>query len=338
MSAAIERMMYVGEVPWHGIGTALPQAINSEEAIKVAGLDWEVEMAPIITHDQKHTSVDDWRVTRRITDNAILGVVKKSYIPIQNKEAFKMFDGVCGGPGKARFHTAGSLIGGSRIWMLAKLPDIIEVGKGIGSVDEVEKYLLLANAHDGSLQLQMLFTPVRVVCNNTLNMALYFEKEESEEEENLKNRWLKNAPRVTVHHGKNADVRMKEAEKVMRAALRYYEKFGDFANFLYGRTLFEAQVQNIIAQVFPPTKKMEITPAIVGHRTEVRRLFDEGKGHDRISGTAWALLNAFGEYADHTHAGHGKGGPEERSYSVWMGGAKGMKERATKTIFQALAA
>lgn len=331
MPAAVERMMYVGEVPWHGIGTKLTEAATSEEAIKLAGLDWEVEMAPIITHDQKRTSVDDWRVTRRMTDNAILGVVKKSYVPIQNKDAFKMFDGVCGGPGKARFHTAGSLIGGSRIFMLAKLPDIIEVGKGIGDVDEVEKYLLLANAHDGSLQLQMLFTPVRVVCNNTLNMALYFEKGENE-----KTKWIKNAPRVKVSHGKDADVKMKEAEKVMRAALKYYEKFGDFANFLYGRTLFEAQVQNIIAQVFPPNKKMELTPAIVGHRSEVRRLFDEGKGHDRISGTAWALLNAFGEYADHTHAGRGKGGPEDRSYSVLMGGAKGMKERATKTIYQAV--
>lgn len=330
MPAAIDTMMYAGQVPWHGIGTALPMEVNAEQAIKLAGLDWDVEKAPIVTDDQKRTGVDEWRVTRRMTDNAILGVVRRNFKPIQNRDAFKMFDNVVG-PGKAVYHTAGALMGGSKVWILAKLPGVIT----IGGKDDVERYLLLSNAHDGTRPLQMLFTPVRVVCANTLGIALSRSKgiDESGEES-----WDKFAPRVTVRHNKKAEAAIKESERVMKRALEYYEKFGDFANFLNAKQINVAQANNIISEVFPPNKKKEITPTIFYHRSEVTRLFDEGKGHEKIAGSAWALFNAFAEYADHGYAARGAKEAADRSYSVWMGGAKGLKQRATRAISDLIAA
>jgi phage/plasmid-like protein (TIGR03299 family) len=220
MPADVETMFYAGQVPWHGIGTAIPHDVNAEQAIKLAQLDWDVETAPIVTNDQKKTAVDDYRVTRRIQDNAILGVVPKRFKPIQNRDAFGLFDSVVG-EGKAVYHTAGSLQGGSKVWILSKLPQVLEVGKGIGHVDEVERYLLLSNAHDGTRPLQMLFTPVRVVCSNTLGMAL--------EIKGNTDKVTRIAPRVTIPHNINAKAKMKQAGRLMKAALNYYEKFGDFA-------------------------------------------------------------------------------------------------------------
>lgn len=328
MPADVERMMYVGQVPWHGIGTALPTEVNSEVAIRVAGLDWEVEKAPIVTNDQKRTGIDDYRVTRRVSDSAILGVVRKTFHPIQNRDAFRFFDNVVGA-GKAVYHTAGSLQGGSKIFMLAKLPGVMEIGKGIGSVDEIERYLLLSNAHDGTRPLQMLFTPVRVVCSNTLSLAL--RKSSADEETRI-------APRVNIRHTVNAKKYLKESERIMAAAVKYYEQFGTFCNFLYSKQLRTAQVSNIVGLAFPPNKRKEVTPKIAEHRNNVTRLFTEGKGHEYIAGSAWALMNAFAEYADHDWAGRGKGDATDRAYSVWMGGAKGLKQRATKLITEAVAA
>jgi phage/plasmid-like protein (TIGR03299 family) len=328
MSAEVEAMMYAGEVPWHGLGTAIPMEVTSEEAIKLAGLDWEVETAPIISNDQKRTAVEDWRITRRITDNAVLGVVKKNFTPIQNRDAFKMFDAV-NGRKEAIYHTAGSLRGGSKVWILAKLPEVIEVGKGVSaSPDEVQQYLLLSNSHDGTLPLQMLFTPVRVVCSNTLSLALHRLGDDDELQ--------KTVPRVTIRHTRNADRAMKEASKVMGRALAYYKQFGDFAGFLHSRQVNQQQVDNIIGLAFPPNKKKIVTPTVLQHRLGVENLFTEGAGHDKIAGSAWALLNAFAEYADHSYSLRSAKAPEDRSYSIWMGGAKGLKQRAEKLIVEAV--
>jgi len=327
MSADVEAMFYAGQVPWHGIGTAVPLEVTSDEAIKIGGLDWDVEVAPIVSNDQKRTSVDDYRITRRVTDNAILGVVKANFVPIQNRDAFQMFDKV-NGRKEAIYHTAGSLRGGSKVFILAKLPGVIEVGKNIGKVDEVERYLLLSNAHDGSCPLQMIFTPVRVVCSNTLAMALH---------SNNGYEVTKTAPRVKVRHTKHAHKMMVEAERTMGAALGYYKKFGDFADFFYSKQLSSNQVKGVTETVFPPNKKKIVTPAVLGHRTAVEELFVSGKGHDKIAGSAWALLNAFAEYADHSYAASGnKKTADDRSYSILMGGARGLKQRAEKIIFEAI--
>lgn len=324
MTANVERMMFVGQTPWHGVGTKIESPVSSAEAIKLAGLDWDVDVAPIITNDQVRTNVDEYRVTRRRTDEAILGVVKRGWKPIQNREAFRIFDAVLGEQ-QAFYNDAGSLQGGSKVFITAKLPEPILVGP---AKDPVDRYLLLSNAHDGTRPLQMLFTPVRVVCCNTLNLAL--SKAGDDEKTKL-------APRAAISHqvmARTRELQKAHAIKVMGQAYRWYQTFGDWTSFIASKQVNVAQVKNVVAEVFPPNKKKEVTPAIIGHRVEVERLFAEGRGNDTpgVAGTAWALLNAFTEYADHSWACRGKGDATDRSYSILMGGSKGLKARATKSI------
>jgi len=167
MAHEVETMAYFGGLPWHRLGTALDEAdlYDWSAASRKSGLDWEVELVPLITSDTQ--AQVDHRAVRRKTDGRTLGVVGPRYAPLQNRDAFGWFQPFLDA-GEAALHTAGSLRSGSRIWVLAKLNrDPLEIAEG----DTVEKYLLLSHGHDGSLAVRRGFTPVRVVCANTLAMA-----------------------------------------------------------------------------------------------------------------------------------------------------------------------
>ena len=158
----------VGTPAWHRLGVTVTEAQTSAEAIKLAGLDWTVEQWPLFARqgDAERAATD--RVANVRTDtNAVLGVVSPGYRPFQNREAFEFFDAVVQDK-LAIFETAGSLRGGKHVWMLARLPQTLRAAPD----DEVRPYVLLTNAHDGSRALRMIPTTVRVVCQNTLHLAL----------------------------------------------------------------------------------------------------------------------------------------------------------------------
>jgi len=165
-------MAYFGDTPWHSLGVKLDHPATAEEAIISSGLDWQVRKEPLFLAAYAGSMavgqiIEDHYATIRSTDRAVLGVVGDRYQPLQNREAFGFFDYVVG-QGAAVYHTAGSLSGGRRIWLLAKLPETIKVRGN----DIVDQYLLLSNGHDGSTAVQIKLTPIRVVCNNTLSLAL----------------------------------------------------------------------------------------------------------------------------------------------------------------------
>ena len=171
MAHEVESMMYVGKTPWHGLGVAIPDGkkLSIEEAISAAGLDWEVELRHVFTEDNEGSlqGILNHYVSCRKTDNAVLGIVGKDYRPLQNRDAFRWFQPFLEG-GEATLETAGSLKGGSRVWVLARIRrDPLVVGKE----DVMRHYVLLSNSHDGSLAVRVGFTPIRVVCNNTLCLA-----------------------------------------------------------------------------------------------------------------------------------------------------------------------
>jgi phage/plasmid-like protein (TIGR03299 family) len=158
-------MMYVGEVPWHGLGTKLDSPATAREAITAAGLDYDVSLAGLVTVDG--IPVPSKKAVIRSDTSDVLGVVGNTYQPIQNADCFSFLDAIVA-DGDLRYHTAGALRRGEKIWMLAKLPGHIRVRS---SGDVTEKYLLLSNSHDGTSCLRVFFTSIRVVCSNTLAMA-----------------------------------------------------------------------------------------------------------------------------------------------------------------------
>jgi phage/plasmid-like protein (TIGR03299 family) len=164
MAHAVEQMMFVGATPWHGLGNQLDEAPTISEAITAAGLDWEVGLKDLFTGEGTPVPA---RATYRKTDNSILGVVGPRYTPLQNSDAFDWFQPFLDA-NECQLHTAGSLHSGQKVWVLAQLNrDNSEIVKG----DEVSKFILLSNSHDGTTAIRVGYTPIRVVCANTMAMA-----------------------------------------------------------------------------------------------------------------------------------------------------------------------
>ncbi len=199
----------VKQKAWHGLGTIVQDYPTSEEAIKHAGLDYEVIKSPLFTQgramtignageiiDGEDISVHDYYATLRTDSNKVLGVVGKDYHIVQNRDAFSFFDSIVGGDG-ILYETVGALGNGERIFITAKLPGYIRVG----SNDMIEKYLFLTTSHDGSGSITAAFTPIRIVCANTLNAALG----------NCSNT-------IKIRHTSGAKERLEQAHKVMGIA------------------------------------------------------------------------------------------------------------------------
>ncbi|SEW20283.1 DUF932 domain-containing protein [[Clostridium] fimetarium] len=163
MSANVETMFYVREVPWHGLGTRVEKAPTSKDAIIMAGLNWEVKPRNIYTSDG--TEVEGYKANIRTSDEKILGVVTDKYQIVQNEEAFAFTDNLLSEG--ITYETAGSLQGGKRTWILAKMPGNIKAAD-----DEITPYMVFSNSFDGSSSIKVAMTPIRVVCQNTLNLAL----------------------------------------------------------------------------------------------------------------------------------------------------------------------
>ena len=161
MAANVETMFSTIEKPWHGLGTIVAEAPTSQNALQLAGLDWKVIQSPVYS---TYGVIEGFKANIRDKDGAILGVVSDRYKVIQNKEAFAFTDALLGAG--VRFETAGSLQGGKKIWLLARLPrEYIIAG------ERISPYLVFSNTHDGSGAVRVAITPIRVVCNNTLNLA-----------------------------------------------------------------------------------------------------------------------------------------------------------------------
>lgn len=205
MAANVESMFSVRETPWHGLGTIIEEAPTSDDALRIAGLDWRVIQSDVICKDTG-LIVPGYKVNIRDTDMKALGMVTDKYKIVQNSEAFAFTDALLGEG--VRYETAGSLANGRRVWMLAKL-------EGRMMTDEkVDPYLVFTNSHDGTGAVRVAITPVRVVCQNTLNLAL----------QNAQRHW------ACIHKG-NIQDKMEEAKRTLINAESYMnvleEEFGE---------------------------------------------------------------------------------------------------------------
>ncbi len=316
-------MMYVGQAPWHGLGQQLNRPATSAEAIRAAGLDWEVEKKLLIavggtvmqpTGKYAVVRKDLWGKKRDLFGNStcpIFGIVGEDYTPLQNWEAFAFFDSIVG-EGAAIYHTAGALGQGERVWILAKLPDAIEVA----GTDITDKYLLLSNSHDGNSAVQIKFTPIRVVCNNTLTLAL-----------------RQGPPAVWVSHSKDIHKRLELAKRTLGLIHRGYQEIEEAFQNLARVKMDDRRLHTYLHQVFPEPGNREDRDAAqeaARHRAWAEYFFTKGKGNDKpgIQGTLWAAYNGITEYVDHCRKPRSTQSADRRLNSLWFGEGSQIKSRA----------
>ena len=319
----IASMAYAGETPWHKQGTKVEGAMTAEQAITSAGLDWAVNKVPIyIMIRGKISKVEDKIAIVRETDHHVLSVMTPNYEPVQNRDAFKFFDNVVNTK-EAKYDTAGSLRGGRQIWVLAK----VNGGNGTISIkgDAVDKYLLLMNGHDGTSAVKMFFTPVRVVCMNTLAAA------------------IASAIRAETFYSRHTgDIqgRMEKAREILGITLKYYEGFEEVANSLAAKQLSPGEMPKLLAAAFGTTGSVRPEDVIdiesfskkrQEEMVKVQRLFEgEGKGLDEpgIRGTKWAAYNSVVEYVDYERQYRGDNADDNRLQNTWLGTGIQIKNRA----------
>ena len=224
MAANVESMFYTRTAPWHGLGVRVEEVLGSKEALNQAGLDWKVEQTDVYAASGER--IPGYKANIRDIDRSVLGIVGDRYKIVQNEEAFAFTDGLLGEG--VKYETAGSLAGGKIVWMLAKLPE-----KYIISGDAIEPYLVFCNSHDGSGAIRVAMTPVRVVCQNTLNLA------------------LKGASRVwSARHTGNVMSRMDEARETLQLANAYMSQLGRSINELQAKKLTDKKVLAMIDYVY----------------------------------------------------------------------------------------
>jgi phage/plasmid-like protein (TIGR03299 family) len=277
-------MAYQNETPWHSLGTRLA-SMDVEAALKAASLDWNVRLEPMFVEgispaiEQNYRRVPNRKAVVRDVDEEILGTVGDNYIPIQNSEAFGILNSACREFG-VTIETAGALGKGERCWMLANLQGQMEVTDG----DLIEPYFLVITGHDGATPTTARPTPIRVVCQNTLEIALAAGNK-------------KVVMRLT--HAKDNKKELELAEAMVR---HLYEHLTEQ---LHGfRTLVNTKVTDELAGVYFDRVLRIDTGAVLKGVLARRRglldiLFHEGKGAELAPGTLWTAYNAVTEYVDH---------------------------------------
>ncbi len=275
MSANVESMFYVRETPWHGLGTRVMEAPDSRDALIAAGLDWNVVQEPIYTAE--NALINGYKANVRDSDRRVLGVVTDRYKVVQNQEAFAFTDELLGQG--VRYETAGSLQDGRKVWLLAHMPH-----EYIISGERISPYLLFSNTHDGSGAIKVALTPIRVVCNNTLNLALG----------TAQRSWS------MIHTG-NIQSKMKEAKDTLFKAERYMDELGKEFEKLRMKKLSDQEVMDYIEILLPIEEgsTSQQTRNIKRLQEDMKvRYFDAPDLQD-VGKNAYRFINAVSDFATH---------------------------------------
>lgn len=275
MAAEVETMFYTRETPWHGLGTKVMEAPASKEALYLAGLDWQVEQEEIYT--ETGNLVTGFKANVRDIDQKILGVVTDRYKVIQNDEAFAFTDELLGEG--VRYETAGSLQGGKKVWLLAHLPhEYIIAG------ERISPYLVFSNTHDGSGSIKVAVTPIRVVCNNTLNLSL----------NTAKRSWS------AVHTG-DIKSKLEEAKNTLFMANAYMDELGKEFENLRKKKLTEKQVMEYIELLIPVDENgtSQQKKNIIRLQDDMKRRYFDAPDLKDVGNNAYRFINAVSDFATH---------------------------------------
>ena len=276
MAANVETMFSVREKPWHGLGTIVMEAPTSADALRIAGLDWRVLQEPVYTEFSE--LIGGYKVNVRDSDRKVLGVVSDRYKVVQNADAFSFTDELLGKG--VRYETAGSLQEGKKVWLLARLSS-----EYIIAGERISPYLVFSNSHDGSGSVKVAVTPVRVVCNNTLNLALSTAKRS-----------------FSMVHTGNIQDKIQEARDTLFMAEQYMDSLGIEFEQLRRQKVTEAQIKEYIELLLPMEK--DVTPVqsrnIIKLRRDMERRYYDAPDLQKVGNNAYRFINAVSDFATHS--------------------------------------
>lgn len=323
MAHEIDSMFSVGQRPWHGLGHVLGDVPGVKEAIVLAGLAWPVELRPVVTTvtlGGVSVPIETHRAVMRMDTGRVLGVVGEGFTPLQNEEAFGFFAPLID-EGLITLETAGSLREGRRVWVMARVAGDPEEVAG----DVIERYALLCHGHDGSLALRVGFNPVRVVCANTLSLAL-------ESTDGM----------VSIRHTAGMTAALERMRTVIGHQCRIFGDTAEQWRHLAARTCSDAQFTAYALRVAAVSRGMSDddvresmpSPALGKRLLEaLRPLYEGGKGNDRtgVRGTWWAAYNAITQWLTHDrgrNSGPVREQAERRFEALHLGEARRLSLRA----------
>lgn len=277
MAANVETMFSVREKPWHGLGKVVMEAPTSAEALHLAGLDWNVVQEPIYT--EFNEPVEGYKANVRDSDRKVLGVVSDRYKVVQNVDAFSFTDELIGKG--VRYETAGSLQEGKKVWLLARLPrEYIIAG------ERISPYLVFSNTHDGSGSVKVAVTPVRVVCNNTLNLALD-----------------KASRSFSMIHTGNIQDKIQEARDTLFMAEEYMDCLGAEFEQLRRQKMTDVQVKEYINLLLPMEKESTQLQSknIIRLREDMMKRYYDAPDLQTVGNNAYRFINAVSDFATHAN-------------------------------------
>lgn len=313
------QMFSVREVPWHKLGTIISEAPSITDGINLAGLNWEVLERPIaydngatLKSGIDYVKIDGYKSLIRSDDQSVLSIMKNSYTPLQNQVAFDFFEPFLQAKA-ASLETAGSLKEGRVVWVMARLNKApIEVGKG----DEVNKFLLLSNSHDGTLAVRVGFTPIRVVCSNTLTSS------HSSSASQI----------IKIRHSKSVNNRLDNIQEIINAVDAQFEATAEQYKFLASKVINKEDFENFVKIIFKLKDDPNDRDKLRKDRMmlTITKLFENGAGSHLKSakGTRWGAYNAVTEYLTHEYGTS----EETRLYANWYGYAANVNSSAFSTL------
>ncbi len=270
----MQTLLGTRQTVWSGLGVNIENALNSEQALQMAGLDWDVVTTDVVVNGIVRPN---YKANVRSDNDDVLGIVSDRYSIVQNRDAFKFTDELIGS-GDIQYETAGASKGGRMIWVLASLEKEYEI---LG--DDIAPYLCFTSSHDGTGAVRVLMTPIRVVCANMMNLAL----------NSAKRQWS------TVHKG-NVEERFKSAEATLLNAQKYMEKLNEEANSLVDIKITPATWADMVNELLPTHEKMTSrTLNTVGEKRQA--LHDAIMVPDlaKFRGTGWSAINAVTDFVSH---------------------------------------
>lgn len=298
MTAAVETMAYANATPWHGLGERVDDCISTEDMLKAAGLDWKVEKHQMFAHVGEQQYPTNKYALMRDSDKSIFSYVGPMWHPLQNADALDFFRKYTEA-GSGKLETAGSLNGGKLIWALMKLPHNFEVSKG----DQVAGYILLTSPHEVGKCITMRTTGVRVVCANTLAMAMH--------DANGIEHWKQSHIQAF-----NVDAAREQVEMAHQELLQY----SDNAKLLKKLTLTMDDATNFVLDVFQPGAVEDLGQEAMNQENwndavkGILESYQTAPGAE--PGTGWGMLNGVTHWADHK-AGRSA---DARLRKAWFGG------------------